>query len=242
MGTHLPSEKLILLDLSIPRVPTILGCESHRQLHNLEPAGLLIAICPMKNVDILLNHHIMMIITSYYPAHKNEVFGIIYCLELKHVHISCTENHTFKAGHQKKETGEISPKDKTLAPLPESPPGRFASLLLLHVRGALVAALGAGASLLQRTVEAVAVGAVGALVTLRPERSVWRNVHMYQRLMYIQPGDIGETSPGSGCPLKGLMVASKAQPLHKQVIKTWVNKDSFEPGGGWQACHLPASQ
>ena len=171
MGTHLPSEKLILLDLSIPRVPTILGCESHRQLHNLEPAGLLIAICPMKNVDILLNHHIMMIITSYYPAHKNEVFGIIYCLELKHVHISCTENHTFKAGHQKKETGEISPKDKTLAPLPESPPGRFASLLLLHVRGALVAALGAGASLLQRTVEAVAVGAVGALVTLRP---VWR--------------------------------------------------------------------
>ena len=38
------------------------------------------------------------------------------------------------------------------------------------------------------------------------------------------------------------MVASKAQPLHKQVIKTWVNKDSFEPGGGWQACHLPASQ
>ena len=65
---------------------------------------------------------------------------------------------------------------------------------------------------------------------------------MYQRLMNIQPGNIGETSPGSGCPLKGLMVASKAQPLHKQVIKTWVNKDSFEPGGGWQACHLPASQ
>ena len=85
-------------------------------------------------------------------------------------------NHTFRAGHQKRETHEISPRGKKLAPLPESPPGSFAPLLLLHVRGALplhraVAALGAGASLLQRTVEAVAVGAVGALVTLRP---VWR--------------------------------------------------------------------
>ena len=37
--------------------------------------------------------------------------------------------------------------------------------------------------------------------------------------MYILPEDIGDTSPGSGCPLKGLVVASKAQPLHKQVIK-----------------------
>ena len=83
-------------------------------------------------------------------------------------------NHTFRAGHQKRETGEISPRGKKLAPLPESPPGCSAPLLLLHVRGALplhraVAALGAGASLLQRAVEAVAVGAVGALATLGPD-------------------------------------------------------------------------
>ena len=90
-------------------------------------------------------------------------------------------NHTFRAGHQKRETHEISPRANKLVPLPESPPGSFAPLLLLRVRGALplhraVAALGAGASLLQRTVEAVAVGAVGALVTLRPDRTVWRYV------------------------------------------------------------------
>ena len=83
-------------------------------------------------------------------------------------------NHTFRAGHQKRETHEISPNANKLAPLPESPPGWFAPLLLLHAfRGALplhrVAALGAGASLLQRTVEAVAVGAVGALATLGPD-------------------------------------------------------------------------
>merc|ERR1711990_126880 len=91
-------------------------------------------------------------------------------------------------------------KEQRLAPPPESPPGCIASLLLLLDVRALplhraVAALGVAASLLERAVEAVAVGAVGALVTLRPSR------------------DIGESTLGSCHPLKGLLVASKAQSL-----------------------------
>ena len=55
---------------------------------------------------------------------------------------------------------------------PERPPGLLLllldrSLLALH-RAAAVAALGLGTPLLLRAVEAVAVGAVRALVTLRP--------------------------------------------------------------------------
>ena len=56
---------------------------------------------------------------------------------------------------------------------PERPPGLLLllldrSLLALH-RAAAVAALGVGASLLLRAVEAVAVGAVRALVTPGPD-------------------------------------------------------------------------
>ena len=87
--------------------------------------------------------------------------------------ISITENHNSRAGCQKGQTQEISPRSKRLAPPPESPPGCLASLLLLLDVQALplrraVAALGVAAPLLERAVEAVAVGAVRALVTLRP--------------------------------------------------------------------------
>ena len=67
---------------------------------------------------------------------------------------------------------------KTLAPLPESPPGCLAlillSLLLLAAGARLLhraaaAARGVAAYLLHRAVDAVAVRAVRALVTLGPD-------------------------------------------------------------------------
>ena len=67
---------------------------------------------------------------------------------------------------------------KTLAPLPESPPGCLA-LVLLHLlllaagdrllHRAAAAARGVAACLLHRAVDAVAVRAVRALVTLGPD-------------------------------------------------------------------------
>merc|ERR1719370_1981947 len=84
---------------------------------------------------------------------------------------------------------------------PERPPGLLllgldVRALALH-RGA-VAALGVGASLLGRAVEAVAIRAVRALVTLAP-------------------GVEGKVTSGSGLSSKRLLVASKAHPLSKSA-------------------------
>ena len=53
----------------------------------------------------------LTITTSYTTADKNELLGTyVSFIALKHV--SATMNHTFRAGHQKRETHEISPRAK----------------------------------------------------------------------------------------------------------------------------------
>ena len=126
-----------------------------------------------------------------------------------------------------------------LALLPESPRGRLAHLLLLLLLGGLpegegperppgLLLLGLRALVLHaaatalvvgrreaptpRAVDAVAVRAVGALVTLGPDIEEHGNIFWRCE---VTPGAVGEVSPGIGFHSKKLLVASKAHHLHE---------------------------
>ena len=89
---------------------------------------------------------------------------------------------------------------------PDRPPGLPGPGPALVRHGAAVA----GASLLLRAVEAVAVRAVGALGPDIEQHGkiFWRSE--------VLPGSVGRVSPGNGFPFKKLLVAHY---LHEQVIR-----------------------